>query len=63
MRAFLVLFSASAAIVLCAGCESDVAPGTEVPGKLERGIRGEGTLYQPDRSNDPMIREESRVGG
>jgi hypothetical protein len=61
MKALLTLLCVAGGLSL-AGCESDVAPGSEVPGKLQRGIRGEGTLYQPDRSNDPEIREESRVG-
>jgi len=61
MKLTLTLLCASAGLFF-AGCESDVAPGSEVPEKFERGIRGQGTLYQPDRSNDPEIREESRVG-
>ncbi len=66
MKALLFLLSAG---LLLTGCESDVAPGTEVPGKFQRGIRGEGTLYQSDRSSvpgspnyDPMIREDARTG-
>jgi hypothetical protein len=62
MKAFLLLLGVAAAGLLLAACESDVADGTEVPQKFQRGIRGNGTLYQPDRSADPMIREESRVG-
>ena len=61
MKAFLALFCTVSALAL-SGCESDIAPGSEVPEKFERGIRGQGTLYQPDRSNDPEIREQSRVG-
>ncbi len=61
MKLLFTILCATSGLFL-AGCESDVAPGSEVPGKLERGIRGQGTLYQPDRSNDPEIREESRVG-
>jgi len=45
-----------------AGCESDVPPAREAGNKLERGLTGGGTVYQPDRSNDPIIREQSRVG-
>jgi hypothetical protein len=61
MKAFLTLLCTVSGLALTS-CESDVAPGSEVPEKFERGIRGQGTLYQPDRSNDPEIREESRVG-
>jgi hypothetical protein len=45
-----------------AGCESDVPPAQDATNKLERGLTGHGTVYQPDRSNDPIIREQSRVG-
>jgi hypothetical protein len=45
-----------------AGCESDVPPAEDAANKLERGLTGHGTVYQPDRSNDPIIREQSRVG-
>lgn len=45
------------------GCESDLPPErSEVANTFQRGVRGQGTLYQPDRSNDPLIREQSRVG-
>jgi hypothetical protein len=48
---------------LFVGCENDLPPQpSQVPAKLERGISGQGTLYQPDRSADPVIREQSRVG-
>jgi len=64
MKAFLVLLSATAAGVLFSACESDVAPDpANDPGqKLQRGVTGQGTLYQPDRTGDPLIREQSRVG-
>lgn len=60
--AALLLLIAS---LLVTGCETDVAPaptqesGTE---KLRRGLTGQGAIVQPDRSEDPLIREESRVG-
>lgn len=58
-RAFGFLFAA----LLLASCESDMPPeANPVPGKLQRGMSGQGTLYQPDRTADPIIREESRVG-
>ena len=49
-------------VIACVGCESDVPPAEEAGNKLERGLTGRGTVYQPDRSNDPIIREQSRVG-
>ena len=43
-------------------CESDLPPEpSEVSNKLERGITGQGTLYQPDRGNDPYV-DTDRVG-
>jgi hypothetical protein len=68
MKALLLLFGLYAGILLV-GCESDIAPGSEIPGKFERGIRGQGQLYETDRSPvpgspnyDPSMRDESRVG-
>jgi hypothetical protein len=62
---FLPVFGAS----LLTSCESDIASGTEVPEKFERGIRGQGKLYEPDHSPnpgspnyDPSVREEARSG-
>jgi hypothetical protein len=63
MKVRLLLLSTVSAAGLLAGCETDMPPQrSEVPGKLQRGMTGQGTLYQPDRSADPVIREESRVG-
>ena len=63
MKAFLALLSAVAFALLFTGCESDLPPApSEVPAKLQRGVTGQGTLYQPDRTGDPLIREQSRVG-
>ncbi len=63
MKAFLVVCAALAAGAIFSGCESDLprTPG-EPTAKLQRGITGQGTLYQPDQSGDPVIREQSRVG-
>jgi hypothetical protein len=54
---------------LLTSCESDVASGTEVPEKFERGIRGQGELYEPDEpaipgfpAYDLSVREASRSG-
>jgi hypothetical protein len=44
------------------GCESELPPSGEAGHRLQRGIRGEGTLTQPDRSEDPLIKENTRVG-
>jgi hypothetical protein len=64
MKAFLVLLTAILAGLVLPGCESDVAPdpAAQAGQKLQRGITGQGTLYQPDRTGDPMIGEQSRVG-
>jgi hypothetical protein len=63
MQRFLVLFALAAFGALLQGCENDLPPQpSQVPGKLERGVTGQGTLYQPDRSSDPIINETSRVG-
>lgn len=44
-------------------CESDMPPPRdEVSNKLQRGITGQGTLYQPDRTDDPYVRDPDRVG-
>ncbi len=44
-------------------CESDMPPQpSEVPTKLQRGITGQGTLYQPTRANDPYVGDSDRVG-
>jgi hypothetical protein len=65
MKSILASLCLAAAGVLMTGCESDVPPsasdnsGAE---KLRRGVTGQGTLVQPDRSEDPLIREQSRVG-
>ncbi len=70
MKVFLIPLSAICLLLAFAGCESEIPadrtdPGiapSQVPNRVERGLSGQGTLYQPDRSSDPVIREESRVG-
>lgn len=62
MKACLTPLGALAFLML-AGCESDLPPEpARVPNKIQRGMTGQGTLYQPDRSSDPIIREDTRVG-
>ena len=62
MRAILasiLLIGASLALV---GCESDMPPSQNHVNPLERGISGQGTLTQPDKSDDPIIKENTRAG-
>jgi hypothetical protein len=62
MKARLLSLGALAVLML-AGCESDLPPEpSAVPSKIQRGMTGQGTLYQPDRSGDPIIREDTRIG-
>jgi hypothetical protein len=44
------------------GCESDLPPNAEPNQPLRRGLSGQGKLSEPDRSNDPLIKEETRTG-
>ncbi len=62
MKALLFSIAAAGLIVGLTACESDVPPAQDAGNKLERGLTGQGTLVQPDRSNDPIIREQTRVG-
>ena len=65
MKAIVASLFLAAAAVFVTGCESDVPPSasdTTGAEKLKRGVTGQGTLVQPDRSEDPLIREQSRVG-
>lgn len=63
MKAFLALCAAVAISGAFSACESDLprTPG-EPTTKFQRGITGQGTLYQQDQTGDPIIREQSRVG-
>jgi len=58
---FAVILVASACLALV-GCESDVPPAQDTGNQLQRGLSGQGTIVQPDRSSDPIIREQTRVG-
>ena len=65
MKAIAASLFLAAAGVFLTGCESDVPPSasdTTGAEKLKRGVTGQGALVQPDRSDDPLIREQSRVG-
>jgi hypothetical protein len=65
MKAFLALLSLTGLCLALVGCESDVPPapnGSNGVNTLERGISGQGTLSQPDKSSDPIIKESTRVG-
>ncbi len=45
--------------LLFSGCESDVPPD---PAAKRGGPAGRGSIVQPDKSEDPVIRESTRVG-
>jgi hypothetical protein len=54
-----------AAVLACSaltGCESDLPPDRNSAGRFQRGISGGGQLVQPDYSDDPIIRESTRLG-
>jgi len=56
MKAIALLFLLGAAALL-GGCESDMPPEPNRVNPLQRGMKGEGTLVQPDYSEDPFVRE------
>jgi hypothetical protein len=58
MKAFLATILLAGAALALTGCESDVAPA---PRESQAG-RVPGQLVQPDRSEDPIIQENTRVG-
>jgi hypothetical protein len=58
MKAFLATILLCGAAFALAGCESDVPPA---PRESQVG-RVPGQLVQPDRSDDPVIKENTRVG-
>jgi hypothetical protein len=63
MRPFLALIFLSLACLT--GCESDLPPNpgsTDGVNMLQRGMTGQGTLTQPDTSNDPVIRGNPATG-
>jgi homogentisate 1,2-dioxygenase len=58
MKAILATILLTLAGLSFSGCESDVPPDTTP----KKGPIGDGSLVQPDKSEDPVIREETRVG-
>ena len=65
MKAILASIALAGAGLAFSGCETDVPPDTAKPTpgeKFQRGVTGHGTLSEPDRSSDPVIRENTRVG-
>jgi hypothetical protein len=65
MRAILASIFLTGACLALVGCETDMppTPGQNNPAnKFERGISGQGTLTQPDKSDDPIIKENTREG-
>ncbi len=62
MRAILASIFLVAACLAFTGCESDMPPSQNGVNKLERGISGQGSLTQPDKSDDPIIKEQTRAG-
>ena len=63
MKGFPALICALLITYGLTSCESELPPQPgEAQNKLERGITGQGTLYQPDRSDDPYVRDTDRTG-
>jgi hypothetical protein len=58
MKAFLATILLTGAAFALVGCESDVPPAPPEP----QAGRVPGKITQPDRSDDPIIQEASRVG-
>jgi hypothetical protein len=59
------IFACCFCALFCAvlpACHREDSPAQRVAAKLQRGLTGDGTLYQPDHSNDPIVRETFRVG-
>ena len=62
MKAILSMIIFGVLCMAFVSCESDMPPNPDATNKLQRGITGQGALTQPDRSDDPLIRENTRVG-
>lgn len=54
MKAFA--FTLVLTAMLLAGCESDMPPEKNRVNPIQRGIKGEGALVQPDQNDDPYLR-------
>jgi len=48
MKTFLVSLVLATAALALGGCESDMPPSPHEENPLQRGLRGEGQLIQPD---------------
>jgi hypothetical protein len=59
MKAILASILLAGAGFTFSACESDVPPD---PTPKHTGPIGGGSLVQPDKSEDPLIRENTRVG-
>lgn len=59
MKALPTLILVVLAALTFSGCETDVPPD---PAARRNGPLGDGEIIQPDKSGDPLIRENTRVG-
>jgi len=59
MKAIFASILLAAVSLSFTACESDVPPNPKVK---RAGPMGSGALVQPDNSEDPLIRENTRVG-
>ena len=59
MKAIFATILLTLSGLLFSGCESDVPPD---PAAKHGGPTGRGSIVQPDKSEDPLIRESTRVG-
>ncbi len=59
MKAIFASLLLTFASLLFGGCESDVPPD---PARKPHAPIGDGSIVQPDKSEDPVIRENTRVG-
>jgi hypothetical protein len=62
MKAIFACFFCALFCAALPACHREDSPAQRVAAKLQRGLTGDGTLYQPDHSNDPIVRETFRVG-
>lgn len=60
MKAILASITFAGLCLAFLGCESDLPPSPE--SRFEHGVIGEGQIVQPDKSEDPLIKENTRVG-